>query len=328
VRRAAKGLLAGLAAAVAALALGGCQAELIQGVQVNERGTGELTLTLRLDPDAQTAINLDRQLQDETFLEFLRPDLEGWSAPDGSGRVIGDRTEADGTRVFETRRSILSSPDDLRDILSEDRPIAPIVEATGGLYQLPPPAEDAGETTATAPATAPLTALPPAVTTTPAPRARVAPQSVLTDLSAIAPLQEVLVLRFEAAQTGPDRAPATFRIATRGGVGEIGDATCSSLASRPPTIADRQLQDGLTLRYRYRMPSPVESASDGAERTRGQVAWSMPYGRCDLLEASSAGASSTAAVNGLILGGALGFILIVLGLRALSKRRRRRRTPV
>lgn len=303
--------LAALGGLAAVVALGsGCQAELLQEVVLDERGTGRLTLTLRLDRDAQAQINLDRQLAQGTFLEFLRPDLPGWEAPDGSAGVISDRTEGDGVRVLETRRAILSTPDDLRRVLDVRRRIEQIVSATG-VYQVAPPEPDEEDATTTA------------GTTVAGPPRPARSDSTLTDLPAAAPLQNVLVMRFDPAGPEPGQ-PATYRLAVRGGVGEIADATCSPTANPSPTTADEALAAGLELRYRYGFPVDVESASEGAETAGRTAAWRMPYGQCDLIEASSAGADSSAAVNGLILGAALAFIILVLGLRILSRRRGRR----
>ena len=287
---------------------------------IHNRGTGDLTLTLRLDQDAQAAINIDEQLRRETFLEFLRPDLAGWSAPGEAGKVFSDRTDADGTRVFETTRTILSTPDDVKEVLGRERPIDQIVQATGVYALGPTDGTDTGGSTSTG---GTLTALPPVTATGTA----AGPGATLTDLPATVPLQSVLVMRFQPQAGPPDRKPATFTFGIRGGVGEVGDATCGASRGAQPTTADLSLRRSLGLDYQYTLPVPAESASDGATRSGNRVAWDMNYGTCDLMEASSAGASSSAAVNGLILGGAVGFILIVLGLRILSRRRNRRTPP-
>jgi len=313
-------------------ALAGCSASLTQIAEVRADGGGSLTLELRLDPAAQLAIDLPQQLDQQTFRRFLEPGGERWAAPGDPYSPMAQRTEADGTVVITAERPLRAGTSDLADlraVLAVERPIAPIVAATGRYWLAPAPGEGTTTTTTTSgrsPSTGGTTA-----TTTTAVAASGEVQAGLTGLPSHVPLQTLLATEFHPASISSGKKhAATFALASRGGVGEVLDPVCNAASGRYTTTrADRALQAGLSLVYRWGMPSRIAQHSEGASVTGGgaDATWSMPYGRCSLLEVSSAGAEDGRMVNGLILGGAIGFLLIVFAARGLSRRRLRRREP-
>ena len=93
------------------------------------------------------------------------------------------------------------------------------------------------------------------------------------------------------------------------------------------TRADGDIGGGLDMRYTWAMPTAILELSEGASVTSDNqnATWVMPYGRCDLMELSSAGADDGRFVNGIILGAAILFLALVFALRVVAKRRRQRR---
>lgn len=308
-----------VAAAVAVPVLSGCSARLSQFIDVGPEGGGTLSLELRLDPAAQQAVNLPRQLQEGTFQRFLDVRNERWRAPGDGTLPFQQRTEADGTVVLRSVRTLkagTSQLDDLESALGVLRPLQPILTATGRFWAAPKPA-DAGKRTAGGNS--------PATGTSPGGAA----QAGITGLPTRVPLQNVLVDEF--TPQGKDRGRsvyATFSIASRGGVGDVLDPPCSGASRRVDfTRADRALQAGLRFGYTWAMPSRVSLYSTGG-RLSGDgylASWAMPYGQCQRMEISSAGSEDGRVVNGIILGAAVLFLGIVFALRAVSRRSRRRR---
>lgn len=318
--------------------LAGCSARLMQITDIRADGGGSLTLELRLDPAAQRAIDLPRQLDDQTFRQFLESGGERWAAPGDPYSPMAQRTEADGTVVITAVRPLPTGTGDLADLratLAVERPISQIVAATGRYWLAPAPGEgvststhsvSTGDTT-TATTAATTTTTTTATTTATTPTGEV--QAGITGLPASVPLQTLLATGFRPASTGSgQQRAATFTLASRGGVGEVLNSVCNQASGRyVPTRADRALNTGLSLVYRWGMPSPIAQSSEGARiSSKGAVAiWSMPYGACSLMEISSAGSDDERVINGLILGGALGFLLIVFAVRGFSRRRLSRR---
>ena len=115
-----------------------------------------------------------------------------------------------------------------------------------------------------------------------------------------------------------------FNLFAQGGVGDVPDFTCSGADIIPKGGTAAQLRESLAFNYQFRLPGGPGSTS--ADRTPAGVnTWSFPFGDCPRITADSgSGGSSSKLVNGLILAAAAGFILIVLGLRALRRRRDRR----
>lgn len=138
----------------------------------------------------------------------------------------------------------------------------------------------------------------------------------LTDLPAESPLLNALDLRLGEA-TGDNPG---FHLFARGGVGDIGDQTC---AGGDLTGAGRALRDSLTITYRFSLPGGPGS-TNADETPRGDDVWHARYGDCPPLQATSGGGSSSTLVNGLILAGLAGVLVIVFALRALRRRRTRR----
>jgi len=115
-----------------------------------------------------------------------------------------------------------------------------------------------------------------------------------------------------------------FNLFAQGGVGDVPDFTCSGDSIEPAGGTAATLRQSLGFNYRFRLPGgPGDTTADS---TRGNVnAWSFPFGDCPRIVADTGGGgSSSTLVNGLILAALAGFILIVLGLRVLRRRRGRR----
>lgn len=307
------------AVAVAVPVLSGCSARLSQFIDVGPEGGGTLSLELRLDPAAQQAIDLPRQLQEGTFERFLDVRNERWRAPGDGALPFQQRTEANGTVVLRSVRTLkagTSQLDDLESALGVLRPLQPILAATGRYWAAPnrgdaPTRNGDGESPATGNAPGG------------------AAQAGITGLPARVPLQNLLVDEF--TPQGKDRGRsvyATFSIASRGGVGDVLDPPCNGGSRRVDfTRADRALQGGLRFAYTWAMPSRISLYSTGGRLTgdRYVASWAMPYGECDRMEISSAGSEDGRVVNGIILGAAVVFLGIVFALRAVSRRSRRRR---
>ena len=135
----------------------------------------------------------------------------------------------------------------------------------------------------------------------------------LTDLPATAPLLNSVDVRLG---DGSGDNPG-FNLFARGGVGDIGQETC---AGNGTVGFGRSLREALEIRYRFRLPGGPGS-TNADETPAGDNVWIARYGDCPPLQASSGGGSSSTLVNGLILAGLAGVLLIVFLLRAVRKRR-------
>ncbi len=313
-----RGLAVATVLAVAVPMMSGCTARLSQYIDIAPDGGGTLSLDLRLDPAAQQAIDLPRQLREGTFERFLDVTHERWRAPGDSGLPFLQRTDPDGTVVLRTARRLragTSQLDDLESALGVERSLAPILAATGRYWAAPDPGGGGSAPTATAPRTG----------TAPGGEA----PAGITGLPTRVPLQSLLAGEFAAASRDQGRSYyATFSIGSRGGVGDVLDPPCNAGSRRIGfTAADLALQQGLTFAYTWAMPTPIALHSTGAHIAGdGYVAsWSMPYGSCGRMEMSSAGAEDGRVVNGIILGGAVLFLCLVFALRVVGRRRRGRR---
>ena len=307
------------ALAVAMPLLSGCSARLSQFIDVGPEGGGTLSLELRLDPAAQEAINLPRQLQEGTLERFLDVRNERWRAPGDGTKPFQERTEDDGTIVLRSVRTLkagTSQLDDLESALGVLRPLQPFLTATGRYWAAPNPgaaSSRSGNGTSPATGNAPGGAA----------------QAGITGLPPRVPLQTLLVDEFTPQGKNRGRSIfATFSIASRGGVGDVLDPPCNGASRRVDfTRADRALQRGLRFAYTWAMPSRVALYSTGG-RLAGDgylASWTMPYGSCQRMEISSAGSEDGRVVNGIILGAAVLFLGLVFALRAVSRRSRRRR---
>lgn len=314
-------LAAAAAAMVAAVPLlSGCSAKLSQYIDIAPDGGGTLSLELRLDPAAQQAINLPRQLEEGTFERFLDVRNERWRGPGDSGAAFVQRTEANGTVILRTARRLragTSQLDDLESALGVQRPLQPILAATGRYWAAPEGRDTRNSQTTTTPVSGNADGG--------------ESQAGITGLPKRVPLQSVLVDEFTPAYKDRGRSYfPTFSIASRGGVGEVLDRTCNAGSRRIDfTRADLALQKGLDFGYTWAMPARIALHSTKARISGdGYVAsWAMPYGSCLRMEVSSAGAEDGRVVNGIILGAAILFLALVFALRAVSKRRRGKRAP-
>ena len=311
--------VAALVAAAAVPLLSGCSARLSQLAAIAGDGGGNLSVELRLDPAAQRAINLPAQLSAGTFEQFLQVAGQNWVAPGDATQVLRQSREADGTVVLTSVHRLRAGTGDLSDLraaLNVNRPLQPILTATGRYWAAPKPGEAVTSTTGTRTTTTQVTGAG-------------EPQNGITGLPTTARLQELLSSDFTPAHL--DRAgrkyTATFTIASRGGVGDVLDPICDAASNRyVRTRADKALGAGFDMRYTWAMPTAILELSDGATVTSDNqnATWAMPYGKCDLMGLSSAGADDGRFVNGIILGAAVLFLVIVFALRSLA---RRRRTP-
>lgn len=137
--------------------------------------------------------------------------------------------------------------------------------------------------------------------------------AALPDLPAQAPILNSLDFRL-GTRSGDNPGFALF---ARGGVGDIGQETCAGGAV---SGFARSLRDSLQIEYRFRLPGgPGSTNADGTPA--GDNVWIANYGDCPPLQASSGGGSSSTLVNGLILAGLAGFLLLVFSGRALRRRR-------
>jgi hypothetical protein len=141
----------------------------------------------------------------------------------------------------------------------------------------------------------------------------------LTDLPADSPLLNALDIRL-GDETGDNPG---FHLFARGGVGDIGDQTC---AGDDITGVGRALRDSLAVTYRFDLPGGPGS-TNADDTPKGDNVWRARYGDCPPLRATSGGGSSSTLVNGLILAGLAGVLVIVFALRGLRRRRSRRESP-
>ncbi len=137
--------------------------------------------------------------------------------------------------------------------------------------------------------------------------------AALPDLPAAAPLLNAFDFRLGA---GSGDNPG-FDLFARGGVGDIGQETC---AGNAVTGFGRSLRDALEMTYRFTLPGGPGS-TNADETPAGRNVWVARYGDCPPLQASSGGGSSSTLVNGLILAGLAGVLMIVFLSRAVRKRR-------
>ena len=116
-----------------------------------------------------------------------------------------------------------------------------------------------------------------------------------------------------------------FSLFAQGGVGDVPDFTCGGNTIDAAGGTAAALRQSLGFNYRFRLPAGPGDTS--ADNTSGGVnSWSFRFGDCPRITADSgSGGSSSKLVNGLILAALAGFILLVLGLRALRGRHGRRR---
>jgi hypothetical protein len=308
----------GVAAVASVPLLSGCSARLSQLAAVAADGGGNLSVELRLDPEAQRAINLPAQLSAGTFTQFLKTGGEVWSAPGDPTSTFRQTREADGTVVLTSVHRLRAGTGDLTDLrsaLDTSRSLQPILSTTGRFWAAPRPGE-ADTTTTNGTRTTSTTQVTGAGE----------PQNGITGLPPSVTLQTLLASDFTPAHIDrSDRKMApTFTVASRGGVGDVLDPICDAGSNRyVKTRADKALGAGLEFRYTWAMPTGILELSEGAMVTpdNQNATWAMPYGQCTLMELSSAGADDGRFVNGLILGGVLLFLLIVFALRSLARRR-------
>ncbi len=111
-----------------------------------------------------------------------------------------------------------------------------------------------------------------------------------------------------------------FRLFGRGGVGDIGQATCEG--DRAVGLSSF-LRNSLQIRYRFTIPGgPGET---NADETPGSASvWNLRYEDCDALRAESGGGSSSTLFNGVVLAALSGMIVLAFGVRGLRRRRLRR----
>ncbi len=137
--------------------------------------------------------------------------------------------------------------------------------------------------------------------------------AALTDLPATAPLLNAVDFRLGS---GSGDNPG-FGLFARGGVGDIGQETCSGGSV---SGFGRSLRDALQVQYRFKLPGGPGSTN--ADQTpAGENVWVARYGDCPPLQASSGGGSSSTLVNGIILAGLTGLLVIVFASKALRRRR-------
>ena len=137
----------------------------------------------------------------------------------------------------------------------------------------------------------------------------------LTDLPPKAPLLNAFDFHLGS---GSGDNPG-FNLFARGGVGDIGQETCSGNSI---TGYGHSLREALALQYRFSLPGGPGSTN--ADKTpAGDNLWTARYGDCPPLQASSGGGSSSTLVNGLILAGLAGLLLVVFALRTVRRRRQR-----
>jgi len=306
----------GIAAVATVPLLSGCSARLSQLVAVAADGGGNLSVELRLDPEAQRAINLPAQLASGTFTQFLKAGGEDWYAPGDPTSTFRQTTESGGMVVLTSVHRLRAGTGDLTDLksaLDASRSLQPILSTTGRYWAAPKPGEAGTTTNGTRTTATQVTGAG-------------EPQNGITGLPTAVTLQTLLAWDFTPAHVDRSnhKVAPTFTLASRGGVGDVLDPICDAASNRyVRTRADKALGAALDFRYTWAMPTGILEMSDGAAVTPDtqSASWLMPYGECKLMELSSAGADDGRFVNGLILGGALLFLLAVFALRSLSRRR-------
>jgi hypothetical protein len=140
----------------------------------------------------------------------------------------------------------------------------------------------------------------------------------IPDLPHDQPLLNDFSLKFTPAKGGDKPSYTLF---TQGGVGDVPDATCSG--DKLLTVGGDAAQLRRNLHFVVTMEMPRQPRDTSGETTpSGAIQWRYNYGDCPRITADTAGSSSGAkTLNGAILAVASGFILVVLGLRALRRRR-------
>jgi hypothetical protein len=154
----------------------------------------------------------------------------------------------------------------------------------------------------------------------PRPIAGIAPDestlAALPDLPAEAPLLNA----FDFSLGGGSGDNPGFDLFARGGVGEIGQETC---AGDDVVGFGRSLRDALEITYRFGLPGGPGS-TNADETPGGDNVWVARYGDCPPLQASSGGGSSSTLVNGLILAGLAGLLVVIFAMRGIRRRRAHR----
>ena len=113
-----------------------------------------------------------------------------------------------------------------------------------------------------------------------------------------------------------------FNLFAQGGVGDVPDATCNPSQLQNSRVA-MELRGALQLAYQFRLPGGP--GNNDANAVDGDLtSWAAQFGDCPRITADTGGSGSGKVLNGLILAGAAGLVLIVLGLRGLRRRRERR----
>ena len=222
---AAGALLAG------ALGLGGCQALVSVHTSLDATGSGVVSVGLRLDPEAQTALSRPGvslsgpSVPRQEPLEQLFPWVGrgGWSAPDGSPGTLSAVRERGGDLVLATEQRF-TSVQGLLQILDTRQPTGSLLRAPEASAELP------------------------------------------TDLPANVPLLAAARVRVSGA-TGS----TSFSVFGRGGVGEIGGSPCSGRDDRPSRAVDVALGESLAFDYRLQLPGPpARSTADSADGSLAQ----------------------------------------------------------
>lgn len=137
----------------------------------------------------------------------------------------------------------------------------------------------------------------------------------LPDLPSAAPLLNDFTFRLGS---GTGDSPG-FTMFGRGGVGDIGDATCQGDRA---TGFSKALRDSLELRYRFVLPGgPGRTNAD--ETPGGANVWLLRYEDCDPLQADQGAGSSSTVFNGVVLAALAAFLVFVFVARGIRRRRAR-----
>lgn len=254
-------LLAGLAS--------GCVGRMDVDIALDRDGRGAVGLRLALDRTAQEALGLPTEGDPAEAAERFAPLLSdaGWTG--GDGQIGASRDEETGELTLEARH-LVDSPDQLRALLSLERPVSAIAPDASTLAALP-------------------------------------------DLPESAALLNALDVSLGQG-TGDNPGFALF---ARGGVGEIGQETC---AGDEVVGFGRSLREALEITYRFRLPGGPGS-TNADETPAGENVWRARYGDCPPLQATSGAGSSSTLVNGVILAGLAGLLVLVFALRVVRRRR-------